>query len=129
MFSVGLVAVGIVGFSLPIVNGSIGAIMQSSVAPDMQGRVFSLVSSLSGTMAPIGLAIAGPISDIIGIQSWFRIAGIFCIGMGLVGYMIPAVSNIESNNPNKKPEIEDKIKSEGLGGSLPEATAYSDSER
>ena len=128
MFSVGLVAVGIVGFSLPIVNGSIGAIMQSSVAPDMQGRVFSLVGSLSGAMAPIGLAVAGPISDIIGIQAWFQIAGIFCIGMGLVGYMIPAVSNIESNNPNKQREIEGEAQPEALGSSLPEATAYSDPE-
>ncbi len=100
MFTVALVAMGLMGFSLPIANGSIGAILQSSVAPDMQGRVFSLVGSLSGAMAPVGLAIAGPISDLISIQVWFRVAGITCIGMALFGYFLPAVFNIETNNPN-----------------------------
>lgn len=119
MFTIALVAVGLVGFSLPIANGSIGAIMQSSVAPDMQGRVFALLSSLSGAMAPIGLAIAGPISDLVGIQTWFRVAGIFCIGMGIVGYLIPAVVNIETNNPNNKNE-ELKNAHPNLSGADPE---------
>lgn len=128
MFSIALVAVGLVGFSLPVVNGSIGAIMQSSVAPDLQGRVFSLIGSLSSAMAPIGLAVAGPISDIIGIQTWFQIAGVFCIGMGLVGYMIPAVANIESNNPNKKFEVDSGAEKEASGGGLPERATLSDPE-
>ncbi|HAY84228.1 MAG TPA: MFS transporter [Chloroflexi bacterium] len=102
MFSLALVTALLFGFGLPITNGSIGAIMQSSVAPDMQGRVFSLIGSLSGAMAPIGLAIAGPVSDVIGIQAWFILAGISCIAMALLGYVIPAVVNIETNNPNGK---------------------------
>jgi DHA3 family macrolide efflux protein-like MFS transporter len=127
MFTIAMVSAGLVGFSLPIANGSIGAIMQGSVAPDMQGRVFTLLGSLSGGMAPIGLAIAGPVSDVIGIQTWFRIAGMVCIGMALVGYLVPAVVNIESNNPNKMAEM----KSEDqplIAGGMAEVAPFTEAE-
>ncbi|MCB2179715.1 MFS transporter [bacterium] len=100
-----VVAAGVIGFSLPIANGSIGAIMQSSVTPEMQGRVFALLGSLAGGMSPIGLAIAGPVSDVIGIQAWFQIAGIFCIGMGILAFFIPAVMQVETNNTNSQPVL------------------------
>ncbi len=111
---VAIVSAGVFGFSLPIANGSLGAIMQKNIAPDMQGRVFALVGSLAGAMAPIGLAIAGPVADMISIQSWYVAAGSVTIGMALVGRLVPAVWNIETNNPNKKVEQEDHGNLEGL---------------
>jgi DHA3 family macrolide efflux protein-like MFS transporter len=85
----------IFGIMQPITNGPIGAIMQSTVAPDMQARVSSLLGSLASGMAPIGLLIAGPISDLIGIQTWFLFGGILCLLMGVAGFFIPAMMNIE----------------------------------
>jgi len=92
------IAVGaalIVGIMQPITNGPLFAVMQSTVAPDMQARVFSLLGSLASGMAPIGLIIAGPISDKMGIQTWFLLGGSLCIFMALVGLFIPALMNIE----------------------------------
>jgi DHA3 family macrolide efflux protein-like MFS transporter len=130
LFFVALIAVGIVGFSLPIANGSIGAIMQANVAPDMQGRVFSLIGTLSGAMAPIGLAIAGPVSDFVGIQTWFIAAGITCVVMGFVGIISPTVFNIESNNPNKREETGEETKQSGEIGGVPQPeTIFSDPEK
>jgi DHA3 family macrolide efflux protein-like MFS transporter len=86
----------LVGIMQPITNGPIGGVMQSTVAPEMQARVFSLLGSLASGMAPVGLMIAGPISDRIGIQSWFFLGGTLCILMGAAGFFIPAVMNIES---------------------------------
>jgi DHA3 family macrolide efflux protein-like MFS transporter len=86
----------LVGIMQPITNGPIGGVMQSTVAPEMQARVFSLLGSLASGMAPVGLMIAGPISDRIGIQSWFFLGGTLCILMGASGFFIPAVMNIES---------------------------------
>jgi DHA3 family macrolide efflux protein-like MFS transporter len=88
----------IVGIMQPITNGPIGAVMQSTVAPDMQARVFSLLGSLASGMSPIGLIIAGPISDHIGIQAWFLLGGILCILMAVAGIFIPAVINIETDH-------------------------------
>ena len=57
------------------------AILQSVVAKDMQGRVFSLEGSLSRLMIPLSLAIAGPVADIIGLRAiwWVSAAIIFII--------------------------------------------------
>jgi len=85
----------IIGIMQPITNGPLFAILQSAVAPDMQARVFSLIGSVAGGMSPIGLLIAGPISDKVGIQTWFLLGGAICILMGISGIFIPALMNIE----------------------------------
>jgi DHA3 family macrolide efflux protein-like MFS transporter len=87
----------IVGIMQPITNGPIFAVMQSTVAPDMQARVFSLLSSAAGGMSPIGLLIAGPLSDKFGIQTWFMLGGTICLMMAIIGYFIPALRNIETD--------------------------------
>ncbi len=119
LLTVAVVMAGVLGFGLPIANGSLGAIMQSSVAPDMQGRVFSLVGSVSGAMAPIGLAIAGPVSDLVGIQTWYIAAGIVTIAMPVMGLFLPAVMNIETNNPNKPKPAAPMVESAGGGVAEP----------
>lgn len=83
---------------VPIVNGPVHAILQSAVEPKVQGRVFTLAGSLSSAMAPLGLIVAGPVADVIGIQSWYVIGGTACILMAVVGYFIPALMNIEQNH-------------------------------
>ena len=92
-------AVFLAGAMQPITNGPIMAVMQSTVEPDMQARVFSLLSSMAAGMSPVGLLIAGPISDNVGIQAWFLVGGIVCILMAVAGMFIPAVLNIEDRNP------------------------------
>ncbi len=84
----------------PITNGPIHAVMQSTVAPDMQARVFSLLGSAAAAMSPIGLLIAGPLSDKFGIQTWFLLGGTICILMAVTGFFIPALKNIESERSN-----------------------------
>ena len=46
-------------------------------------------------IAPIGLLIAGPVADAIGVRAWFWLAGAVCAGMGALGFCIPAVMRIE----------------------------------
>lgn len=94
-FTWAVVVFSFVGMVLPIANGSLGGLMQATVAPDMQGRVFTLTSSLASGMSPIGLAIAGPISDALGKQTWFIVGGATCIVMAVLGLLIPAVMNVE----------------------------------
>lgn len=85
----------IVGLMSPLTMGPFFAVVQSTVEPAMQARIFSLLSSVGGAMAPIGLMIAGPVADRIGIQAWFLIGGLLCVLMALAGSLIPAVMNIE----------------------------------
>ena len=92
-FAVG--AALLVGFMTPMTMGPFFAIIQSTVEPDMQARVFSLLTSIGTGVVPIGLMIAGPVADRVGIQAWFLLGGVLCIFMAVTGLFIPAVMNIE----------------------------------
>ncbi len=89
---------------MPLVNGPLHAILQATVDADMQGRVFTLVGSMSAGMSPLGLLIAGPVADAFGVRIWYVIAGIACSVTGLAGFLIPAVMGIEENSNQRKAE-------------------------
>jgi len=95
MFPLGLAAALIIGFSLPITNGPLHAALQATVAPDMQGRVFTLIESVASAMSPLGLLIAGPVADRIGVQSWFLMGGVVSALMGIIGLLTPAIIHFE----------------------------------
>jgi DHA3 family macrolide efflux protein-like MFS transporter len=83
------------GTMLPLANGPLHAVAQTAVAPEMQGRVFTVMGSMSTAMTPIGLAIAGPVADWLGLQVWFLLGGALCLLMGIVSFFIPAVVHLE----------------------------------
>jgi DHA3 family macrolide efflux protein-like MFS transporter len=95
LFWLGLAANTLTGLVLPMTNGSYGAILQSVIAPEMQGRVFAFIMSAAMLVSPLGLVIAGPISDALGIQLWFWVAGIVCAAMGVAGFFIREVMRME----------------------------------
>jgi DHA3 family macrolide efflux protein-like MFS transporter len=95
LFPLALFAVLIVGASTAFTDGPLHAILQATVEPSMQGRVFTLVMSLSGGMAPIGLAVTGPLSDAFGVRTIFLGAGVLCLSAAVAAFYIPALMNIE----------------------------------
>jgi DHA3 family macrolide efflux protein-like MFS transporter len=97
-FWLALVGMVITGITNPLANGPLMALLQTIVQPDMQGRVMALVGSFAMAMTPLGLLIAGPVSDMIGIRAWYWIAGIVTLLMGIAGFFIPAVMHVEDNH-------------------------------
>lgn len=97
-FSIFLPAIFITSFIVPMIDGPFMAILQSNISPEYQGRVFSLTSSLLWLTTPLGLGIAGPVADHFGIPFWFMLAGILIILATLIGFFLPQVRNIESEN-------------------------------
>lgn len=98
LFWIGLIANSAVGLLLPIINGSFGATLQASIAPDMQGRVFAFIFSAAMLVSPIALMVAGPFADAFGIQLWFLIAGISCMLMGIAGFFSSDVMSMENKS-------------------------------
>jgi DHA3 family macrolide efflux protein-like MFS transporter len=94
-FGVAVIAFFIVGIMNPIVNGSFMAVLQTTVPAEMQGRVFTLVGSATAAATPLGLVIAGPVADAVGVQFWFIVAGVTMIMMAVAGLLIPDIANIE----------------------------------
>jgi DHA3 family macrolide efflux protein-like MFS transporter len=88
----------IVGFTNPIINGPLLAIVQVVVAPEMQGRVFTLMVSVASAMMPMGLLVAGPVADALGVQTWYVIGGIATTLIGLVAFFVPAIMHIEDES-------------------------------
>jgi DHA3 family macrolide efflux protein-like MFS transporter len=97
LFWMALVSVFVIGLMIPLIDGPIMAILQGTVTPEMQGRVFTLMGSLLWITSPVSLAVAGPVSDWLGLQVWYVTAGVLCGVMGLAGFFIPAIVNIEEN--------------------------------
>jgi MFS transporter, DHA3 family, macrolide efflux protein len=102
LFWVALAGMAIAGFMTPITNGPLHAVLQSTVKPEMQGRVMSLISSAAIAMTPLSLAVAGPVSDLIGIRIWYIFGGIVCLLIGAIAFFVPAIMEIEQNHRNQQ---------------------------
>lgn len=74
-----------------LTNGPMFAILQAVVPPGMQGRVLLVMGSVVGAMAPLGMAIAGPVTDALGVQVWFLAGGLACALTGILGMGIPSI--------------------------------------
>jgi len=94
-FTLAVVCLGFVGFMVPMANGPLGAIFQTVVPRDMQGRFMSLVNSAATAMSPLGLLIAGPVSDALGVRFWFWAGGSLCLLICAGNFFNQKLLNIE----------------------------------
>jgi DHA3 family macrolide efflux protein-like MFS transporter len=86
-----------VGAFSAVANGCIAAVLQATIAPEYQGRVFTLMMSLAVAMTPIGLLLATPMSDALGVRSWYLAGGLVCAAMGGAAFLIGPIVRIESS--------------------------------
>lgn len=97
LFSLAVIGMLVGGIMSSLCNGPIMAIFQANVDPSMQGRVFTLIGSAVTAMMPLGLIIAGPLADLIGVRTLFVIGGLITLATGIIGFFVPSVVNIEQD--------------------------------
>ena len=110
---------------IPIINGSNQAIWQSKVPPAVQGRVFATRRMIAQISFPVAVLFAGPLADRVfepamnsggavaaifnplvgtgagaGMSLMVLLSGLLGIAVGLIGYSIPAVRNVEEILPD-----------------------------
>jgi hypothetical protein len=56
-------------------------------------------------MAPIGLAMAGPVTDRMGPQVWFVAAGILLTAAGVAGFLVSPLMRIEDWATEANPPV------------------------
>lgn len=95
LFWVGLTGVFFLGLMNPITNGPLFAIVQARVEPCYQGRVMTVINSIATGLTPLALALAGPLSDRFGIQTWFVLGGIVCLILPILMIMIKSINNLD----------------------------------
>lgn len=94
-YSIALAGMTLVGMMNAFANGPFFAILQSIIPPEMQGRVFTVLMSVSMAMAPFGLALAGPLADRFGVQLWYIVGALICGLMATWIVFSPALLHLE----------------------------------
>ncbi len=96
-FWLAVVSVFAIGFTISFADAPIAAIMQATVPPEMQGRVFGLLGSLFSLTTPIGLGMVALVGNTVEVSFWFRLGGILCLAVAAVSVFIPAFRGIEEH--------------------------------
>ena len=118
--------------SVPLASGNSQVVFQTKVPREIQGRVFSVRSTISQSMMPLAFILAGPLADKFfepllmdggalantlvgqilgtgvgrGIGLMFIISGLIGIIVSLFVYLNPRIRNLESELPDALPESE-----------------------
>ncbi len=87
------------GLMNPVANSPFMALVQGTVESGMQGRVFSLMSSMAQGMAPLSLLLAGPLADLFGVRFWYLVGGGGMILLGLAATTVPGIMHLEESRP------------------------------
>lgn len=97
-FSVAILFWTISGTAFIMGNAPLTALLQSIIPNEIQGRVLSLMSSIMGLAAPLGLLITIPLGNFLGVRWLFvligTLSGIFC----LIGFMSPTLRSLSSRD-------------------------------
>ena len=104
IFYTTIVAMLFMGMGLSFVNAPLTAIMNSVIAKDMQGRVFSLYGSIVTAVIPLALVIAGPVADTLGIRSLYWIAAGAWLVIVPLASLSKSLMNLENQKAEEKPK-------------------------
>jgi DHA3 family macrolide efflux protein-like MFS transporter len=84
------------GMTYILGNGPLTALLQTTIPPHLQGRVLSLMNTVTGVAAPIGLAVATPLGEQVGVRWLFVILGVLGAAVGLLGFVSPAIRQLDN---------------------------------
>ena len=87
---------GVIGMMGSLLNGTFIAHVQRIVAPEVMGRVMSLLFTLAIMATPIGLLMVGPLTNWIGLMPIFMGAGITLLGAGVVVFILLSGVDLEA---------------------------------
>ena len=79
MFYLFVVLSCLMGFTIPLFNGTLMAMLQIKIAPEKLGRVFSIITSMMLVATPLGLLLGAPVAEKIGVNIWLLVSGLLII--------------------------------------------------
>ena len=94
------------GAGSAFINVPMMAYTQESIAPDMLGKVLSLLMSAMSLAMPVGLLVAGPVSEAVGVEKWFFWSGIAIIATAILCRFLTKPHDAETMKPASPRQIE-----------------------
>lgn len=82
------------GFAFVCASAPLTALLQSIVPNDLQGRVFALLATVMALAAPIGMAVAAPLGELIGIRWLFVLLGLLGGCVSLAGLLSASIRGL-----------------------------------
>jgi predicted MFS family arabinose efflux permease len=101
-----VVAAFVIGgvFSAPMVIW--GTLLQRRVPPALLGRVASLDFFVSLSLMPISMALAGPVSELVGLRTTFVVAGVVPVVVAVIAVVWARLPADELAHPLRDEEAE-----------------------
>jgi DHA3 family macrolide efflux protein-like MFS transporter len=80
----------VIGLAVPSFYTSAMTMLQETVEPERQGRVFGFVGIVIALAMPVGMAVLGPLADIIPIEQLFIACGIIMVVVASAAVLLPS---------------------------------------
>ena len=80
----------LIGLAVPAFSTSSMTLLQETVEPERQGRVFGFVGIVMAVAMPLGMAVLGPLADIVSVEILLIATGALTVGVAVVAVLLPA---------------------------------------
>lgn len=80
----------VIGVIVPAFSTSAFTLLQETVEPERQGRVFGFVGIVMSTAMPLGMAILGPLADVVSVELLLIITGAMTVLIATVAVLLPS---------------------------------------
>ncbi|MBS0510483.1 MAG: MFS transporter [Proteobacteria bacterium] len=79
------------GISFAFGNAPLTALLQTTIPNQLQGRVLALMTTIMALASPVGLALAAPLGEWVGVRGVFLVAGSLGALASLAGFLSPSL--------------------------------------
>jgi DHA3 family macrolide efflux protein-like MFS transporter len=80
----------IIGVVVPAFSTSAMTLLQETVEPERQGRVFGFVGIVMSVAMPLGMAVLGPLADIVSVELLLIVTGAITVVTAIIAITVPA---------------------------------------
>jgi MFS transporter, DHA3 family, macrolide efflux protein len=97
VFWLALVGWTFYGMGFSVGNAKLFALLATVVPNQIQGRTISLLTTILGVVGPLGLLIAGPLGETIGVRGVFVWGGLLSAAICVLWLFVPAIHRLENS--------------------------------
>ena len=80
----------LVGLAVPFFSTTSMTVLQETVEPELQGRVFGFVGIVMAVAMPIGMVIFGPLADRFTVESLLVVSGLVILVVAVIAMVMPS---------------------------------------